>query len=55
METEFNKVIPSLDVLIDNCNNILNTAVYHKTTYSALLLNFDSFNFRFHKISLIKC
>ena len=38
METEVNKVIPFLDVLIDNYNNILNTTSYHKSTYSGLLL-----------------
>ena len=48
-------VIPFLDVLIDNCSNILNTTTYHKSTYSGLLLNFDSFTSRFYKISLIKC
>ena len=36
-------------------NNILNTATYHKSTYSGLLLNFDSFTSRFYKGSLIKC
>ena len=44
METEVNKVIPFLDVLIDNCNNILNATTHHKSTYC-----------RFYKISLIKC
>ena len=44
-----------LDVLIDNCSNILNTTTYHKSTYSGLLLNFESFTSRFYKISLIKC
>ena len=55
METEVNKVIPFLGVLVDNRNNILNTTTYHKLTYSGLLLNFDSFTFRFYKISLVKC
>ena len=55
METEVHKVIPFLDVLIDNRNNILNTTTYHKMTYSGLLLNFDSFTSRFYKISLTKC
>ena len=50
METEINKVIPLLDVLIDNRNNIFNTITYHKPTYSGLLLNFDSFTARFYKI-----
>ena len=44
-----------MDVLIDNRNNIFYTATYHKSTYSGLLLNFDSFTSRFYKISLIKC
>ena len=35
--------------------NILNTTAYHKSTYSGLLLNFDSFTSRFYKISLLKC
>ena len=55
METEVNKVIPFLDVLIDNRSNILNTTTYHKLTYSGLLLNFDSFTSRFYKMSLTKC
>ena len=55
METEVNKVIPFLDVLIDNRNNILNTTTYHKLTYSGSLLNFDSFTSCFYKISLRKC
>ena len=55
METEIKKFIPLLDILIDNRNNILNTASYHKFTYSGLLLDFDSFTSRFYKISFIKC
>ena len=55
METEVNKVIPFLDVLIDNRSKILNTTTYHKSTYYGLLLNFDSFTSCFYKISLIKC
>ena len=55
MEKVVNKVIPFLNVLIDNHNNILNTTTYHKSTYSGLLLNFDSFTSCFYKISLIKC
>ena len=41
METEVNKIIPFLDVLIDNSQNILNyyfTSTYHKSRYSGLLL-----------------
>ena len=33
----------------------MDTTTYHKSTYSGLLLNFDSFTSRFYKISLIKC
>ena len=47
METEVNKVVFFLDVLIDNRDNILNTTTYHKSTYSGVLPNFDSFTFRF--------
>ena len=53
VETGVNKVIPFLDVLIDNRNNILNTTTYDKSIYSGLLLDFDSFTSRFYKISLI--
>ena len=49
-----NKVIPFLNVFIDSINDILNTTTYHKSTYSGLLLNFDSFTSPFYKISLIK-
>ena len=55
METEKDKVIPFLDVLIANRNNNLNTTTYHKLTYYDLLLVFNSFPSRFYKISLIKC
>ena len=55
METGLNKIIPFLDVLIDNSQNILKTSTYHKSTYSGLLLNYTSFTSRFYKIGLIKC
>ena len=54
METEVNKVILFLDVLIDNRNNILNITTYHKSTYFGLQLTFDSFTSRIYKISFIK-
>ena len=54
METEAQKVISFLDIFIDNYNNIFNTTTYHKSTYSGLLLSFDSFTSRLYKISLIK-
>ena len=38
-ETEVNKIIPFLDVLIENSQNILKTSTYHKSAYSGLLLN----------------
>ena len=50
METEVNKIIPFLDVLIDN--NILNTTTYHRSTYSGLLLKFICFTSLFYKTSL---
>ena len=52
---QVNKVIPFLDVLVDDCKNILNITAYHKSTYSGLLINFDSFTSPFYKISLQKC
>ena len=55
METEVNEIIPFLDVLIDNSQNILKTLTYHKSTYSGLLLNYTSFTSRFYKTGLIKC
>ena len=55
METEVNKIIPFLDVLIDNSQNIFNTSTYQKSTYPGLLLNYTSFTSRFYKIGLIKC
>ena len=55
METEVNKVIPFLDIHIDNYNNILNTITYHKSTYSGLLHNFNSFTSRFYQIILVEC
>ena len=55
MENEVNKIIPFLDVLIDNSQNTFKTSTYHKSTYSGLLLNYTSFTSRFYKIGLIKC
>ena len=55
METEVNKVISCLDVIIDTCYNILNSTSYHKSTYSGLLVDFSSSTSRFYKISLIEC
>ena len=47
IKTGVSKVIPFLDVLIYNCNNILNTTTSHKLTYSGFLLNFNSFTSHF--------
>ena len=55
IETEVNKIILFLDVLIDNRQNILKTSIDHKSTYSGLLLNYTNFTSRFYKISLMKC
>ena len=55
METEVNKIIPFIDVLIDNSQNIFKSFTYNKSTYSGLLLNYTSFTSRFYKIGLIKC
>ena len=55
MKTEVNKFILFFGVFLDNRNNILKTTTYHKSTYAGLLLNFDSFNSRFYKISLVNC
>ena len=53
METEVNRVIPFLDVLIDNRNNILNIITYQKSTYTRLL--YLLITSRFYKISLKNC
>ena len=47
METEIDKIIPFLDFLIDNSQNIFKTSTYHKSAYSGLLLNYTSFTSRF--------
>ena len=47
METEIDKIIPFLDFLIDNSQNIFKTSTYHKSIYSGLLLNYTSFRSRF--------
>ena len=54
IETEVNKTIPFLDVLIDNTQNILKTSTYHKSTYSGLPLDYTSFTSRLYEIGLIK-
>ena len=41
-EENKNGILPFLDISIDNLYNI-KTSVYHKTTYTGLLMNFKSF------------
>ena len=48
-------MIPFLDFLIDNSQSFLKASAYHKSIYSALLLNCTSFTSRFNKIGLMKC
>ena len=55
IETEVNKKMPFLDVLIGNSQSIFKTSTYHKCTYSGLLLNYTSFTSRFYKTDLMKC
>ena len=56
MEKQINHSIAFLDVLISGINNQnLTLQTYHKSTYTALLLNFRSFTSFLYKISLIKC
>ena len=45
METEVGKVIPFLDVLNDNPNNIFKATAHPTSNYSGLLLNFNNFLF----------
>ena len=54
METKVNKIIPFLDVRIDNVQKILKTSTYHKPAYSGLLLDYTNFTSHFYKIGLIK-
>ena len=43
METKVDKVIVFLNVLMNNLNENFNATTYYKSTYSGLLLNYDSF------------
>ena len=43
METETDKQLPFLDVIISNVDNNLTTNVFHKVTYTGLLLDFTNF------------
>ena len=53
---QINHSIAFLDVFISGINNQnLTLQIYHKSTYTGLLLNFKSFTSFSYKISLIKC
>ena len=55
METEVNKCIPFLDVLITSTNDgTITTSVYRKSTFMGLFLNFVSFTPMLYKLGLIK-
>ena len=56
IEKQINHSIAFLDVFISGINNQnLTLQTYHKSTYTGLLLNFESFTSFSYKISLIKC
>ena len=56
IEKQVNHSIAFLDVFISGIDNqTLTFEMYHKTTYTRVLLNFKSFTFSSYKISLIKC
>ena len=54
METEVNGIISFLDVRINN-NSEFTTSVFHKSTYTGLLLNYHSFTSSVYKTGLVKC
>ena len=55
METEVNKSIPFLDVLItSSTDGTFQTSVYRKSTFMGLFMNFLSFSPIFYKLGLIK-
>ena len=54
METEKEKTLPFLDVLITSSENTFLTTVYRKTTFTGLFLNFTSFTPLIYKMGLIK-
>ena len=56
IEKQINHSIAFLDVFISGINNQnLTLQIYHKSTYTGLLLDFKSFTSFSYKISLIKC
>ena len=54
METEKEKTLPFLDVLITSSDNDFLTSVYRKSTFTGLFLNFTSFTPLSYKMGLIK-
>ena len=56
IENQINHSIAFLDVFISGINNLnLTLQIYHKPTYTGLLLNCKSFTSFWFTISLIKC
>ena len=56
LEKQVNLSIAFLDVFISGIDNqTLTLQTYHKSPYTGLLLNFNSFTSFSYKISLIKC
>ena len=55
MEKNIDNKIAFLDTLIDNINGNITTQTYHKSTYTGLLLNFNSFTPFSYKTGLVKC
>ena len=53
-EKEKDKKLPFLDILINNNESDLQTLVFHKITYTGLLLNYFSFVPNCYKLGLIK-
>ena len=55
IELEKDEQIAFLDTLLKKTNNGLKISVYHKTTYTGLLMSFLSFTSFIYKKGLIKC
>ena len=54
METENDKQLAFLDVLVDNKNHDIVTSVFHKSTFTGLYTNFFSFTSYSYKIGLVR-
>ena len=54
IEKEKDNKLPFLDILINNNVSDLQTSVFHKKTYTGLLLNYFSFVHNCYKLGLIK-